>query len=381
MAQTTITITAAIWVFIFFLFCTDCDCRSATSSFSKIYAFGDSFTDTGNTHSGKGPVPVAFGYVSRPPYGATFFHHSTNRYSDGRLVVDFLANTLSLPFLLPYLNNEASDFSNGVNFAVAGSTALDHQFFVRHNISIDVTPQSLSTQLLWFDTYLKKMGCRKRNSPACRRLLDDALFWVGEIGVNDYAYITGSSVAPDMVRSLAVNNVTTFLKALLDRGANYMVVQGQPLAGCLPLTMYLTTADDRDEIGCSAISNNYTHTYNTLLQSKLRGLRREYPHSKISYADYYGAHHAIMKNPTAHGFSEPFKVCCGAGGGTYNFDVFQTCGSPSVSKACVDPTKFVNWDGVHLTEAMYKVIAGLFFDHGYCRPSFQDLLKSKGIVA
>ncbi|THF97579.1 hypothetical protein TEA_023606 [Camellia sinensis var. sinensis] len=55
----------------------------------KMYAFGDSHTDTGNTGSISGPS--GFSYVSNLPYGRTYFHHSTNRYSDGRLVIDFVA--------------------------------------------------------------------------------------------------------------------------------------------------------------------------------------------------------------------------------------------------------------------------------------------------
>lgn len=177
--------------------------------FSKIYAFGDSYTDTGNTRSATGPS--SFTSVSQPPYGITFFHHSTNRYSDGRLVVDFLATKLSLPFLPPYLNR-TSDFSHGVNFAVAGSTAIDHQFFLKNNLTLDITPQSLSTQLVWFDKFLEERGCRAKGSPQCRAAFKDALFWVGEIGANDYAYSIGSSVMPDTIRELAVKTVGVMLQ-------------------------------------------------------------------------------------------------------------------------------------------------------------------------
>ncbi|CAH9104493.1 unnamed protein product [Cuscuta europaea] len=98
---------------------------SSAKIIKRIYAFGDSFTDTGNTHSATGPS--SFTYVSNPPYGRTFFHRPTNRYSDGRLVIDFVTQALSLPFLPPYLNPNA-DRSYGVNFAVGGSTAIDHRF-------------------------------------------------------------------------------------------------------------------------------------------------------------------------------------------------------------------------------------------------------------
>jgi phospholipase/lecithinase/hemolysin len=180
------------------------------SPFRRVYAFGDSFTDTGNTHSTTGPY--SFGYVSSPPYGATFFHRSTNRYSDGRLVVDFLAETLALPtYLPPYLssNSNSSTTAVGVNFAVAGATAIEHDFFARNNLSIDVTPQSIMTQLDWFDAHLRAAaGAGERSAVA------DALFWVGEIGANDYAYtvVARDTIPPKLVRTMAVQRVTAFVE-------------------------------------------------------------------------------------------------------------------------------------------------------------------------
>lgn len=314
--------------------------------------------------------------MSNPPYGVTYFHHSTNRYSDGRLVVDFLATALSLPFLPPYLNH-TSNFSNGVNFAVAGSTAIDHEFFVKNHLTLDITPQSLNTELQWFENYLEARGCRRRGSKKCNEVMEDALFWVGEIGVNDYAYSLGSTLKHEVIRDLAIDNVFRFLQALLNKGAKNIVVQGHPPAGCLPLSMILAATNDRDDIGCSAIINNISHTHNSLLQAKLQQLRRRYPNALISYADYYNAHRSIMANPVAHGITEPFKVCCGSGGEPYNFDPFTTCGSPGATKACSNPATYVNWDGVHLTEAVYKIIADKFFHRGYCRPSFDVFLRNK----
>lgn len=336
--------------------------------FTKIYAFGDSFTDTGNTHSAT--APLAFGHVSNPPYGTTFFHRPTNRYSDGRLVVDFLSASLSLPFLPPYLVPSSVSSPHGVNFAVAGSTALDHKVFIEHNVTLDITPQSLGTQLGWFDGYLARRGCGGAGSPGCAAAVRGALFWVGEIGVNDYAYSLGSSLSPEFIRREATQNLLNFLQEILNRGAKNIVVQGLPLIGCLPLSMILSQSTDRDENGCSSSINKISYLHNSVIQAKLQELRRRHPFAVISYADYLGAHLAVIKNPKASGFTEPFKACCGVGGGAYNFDIYSTCGSPEASKACSDPSKYVNWDGVHLTEAMYRRVADMFFHGGYCRPSF-----------
>ncbi|OIW00285.1 hypothetical protein TanjilG_27536 [Lupinus angustifolius] len=334
-----------------------------TRPFKKLYAFGDSFTDTGNTKNGNGPS--GFGHVSNSPYGKTFFNHSTNRYCDGRLVIDFVAESLSLPYLTPYLHHKGND-TFGVNFAVAGSTAINHEFFVRNNLSLDFTPQSIQTQILWFNRYLESQACQGVES-GCKDF-NETLFWFGEIGVNDYAYILGSSVSDDTIRKLAISSVSGALQ--------YLVVQGLPPTGCLTLAMYLASPDDRDEIGCVKSANNQSYTHNLVLQAKLDELRKQYPQSVILYADYWNAYSTIMKNLTKYGFAEAFKACCGSQDPPYNFSVFKTCGTPNAT-VCSSPSQYINWDGVHLTEAMYKVVSNMFLQGNFSQTPFNFLLEKK----
>ncbi|CAN0840539.1 GDSL esterase/lipase At3g48460, partial [Linum grandiflorum] len=353
-------------------------------SFKKIYAFGDSFTDTGNTRS-VGPGG-GFGHVSSPPYGFTFFHRPTNRYSDGRLVIDFVTQSLNLPFLPPYMNlvhqqEPKTDVSgdHGVNFAVGGATAINHAFFVRNNLTLDATPQSIQTQMIWFNRFLeRRAGCNLtatvETEPKCRAAMEDALFWVGEIGVNDYAYILGSEVSGDTIRKLGISSVTGVIEALLKRGAKYMVVQGLPPSGCLTLALALAPEDDRDELGCVRSANNQTSVHNTVYQAKLQELRTKYPNASIVYLDYWNAYRQIVKSPASYGMKEPFKACCGSGDAPYNFNVFATCGTPGAEKPCPDPASYINWDGVHLTEGMYRVLADMFVNGSFSSPPFGSLL-------
>jgi len=184
--------------------------------FRTVYAFGDSFTDTGNTLWTT--EPFSFRYVSSRPYGATFFHRSTNRYSDGRLVVDFLAEALKLPsFLPPYLSSAAASNTSsaqqvGVNFAVAGATAIEHDFFARNNISFDLTSQSIMTQLGWFDAHLRAAAGSKDDDR--RKKVGDALLWVGEIGTNDYTYtvVARDTIPAKLIRNMAVRRIKTFVE-------------------------------------------------------------------------------------------------------------------------------------------------------------------------
>ncbi|KAL8042527.1 hypothetical protein ABFX02_09G057500 [Erythranthe guttata] len=354
-------------------------------SFTKIYSFGDSFTDTGNTHTSTGPT--AFNYISNPPYGVTFFHHPTNRYSDGRIVLDFLAESLSLPFLPPYRNSSAADQTHGVNFAVGGGCAIRYGFFVKHNVSFNLVPQSLQTQLVWFTKIAAAKGCKlqlDRRSPPpaappskeCAAVLGDALIWMGEIGANDYTSSLGSSVPIKTIQTLAVNSVVGFLQVLLNNGAKYIVVQGLPPTGCATYTFALSSPEDRDADGCVASSNRIALGHNAALKVKLDSLRKQYPEAVILYADYYNAHLTVLRNPRKYGIVERYKACCGFGGGEFNFDIFNTCGTAS-SAACANPSEYINWDGAHFTEAMNKVLANSFFNGTYCDPPFSYLLSKK----
>jgi hypothetical protein len=67
----------------FFAYADTDDC----GRYSRVFAFGNSLTDTGN--SAIFPV-TAGGPFTRPPYGETYFGHPSGRASNGRLILDFL---------------------------------------------------------------------------------------------------------------------------------------------------------------------------------------------------------------------------------------------------------------------------------------------------
>ena len=169
--------------------------------------------------------------------------------------------------------------------------------------------------------------------------------------------------------------VLMILQSLLKKGAKYVVVEALPTTGCLPLAMTLAPSDDRDDIGCVKSVNNQSYAHNLALQAKLSDLRKQFPQAVIVYADYWNAYRTVMKNPEKYGFKESFKACCGAGD-PYNFGVLNTCGDPSVT-ACSNPSEYINWDGVHLTEAMYKVVADMFLNGNLSNPPFKSLLERK----
>lgn len=49
------------------------------------------------------------------------------------------------------------------------------------------------------------------------------------------------------------------------------------------------------------------------------------------------------------------KACCGSGG-DYNFNMMQLCGTQNIT-ACPNPARFISWDGIHLSQEAYKLMA------------------------
>lgn len=176
---------------------------SFKGSFSQVFAFGGSETDTGNAR--------LLGAVT-----GSGSSKSSDRLSDGRLVVDFLCNELSLPSPPPYKGPTAADCKTGVNFAVAGSTALSADFFRSHNLSSLLwksVPAEFQTQIDWFDKYMMKEGCKgKDGGSSCKVDMAKSLFWIGEIGVSDYISALRSPIPLPQVADVSVKIVCNLLK-------------------------------------------------------------------------------------------------------------------------------------------------------------------------
>ncbi|RRT36775.1 hypothetical protein B296_00046529 [Ensete ventricosum] len=136
---------------------------ATTGCYSSIFSFGDSLADTGNLLHNLGRDGIRIG---RPPYGMTYFHRPTGRFSDGRLIVDFIAQAMGLPLLPPYLDETTGgDMRKGVNFAVGGATAMENGFFKKRGIHIKFTNVSLGDQIQWFKQLLPSLCSSPSGKP------------------------------------------------------------------------------------------------------------------------------------------------------------------------------------------------------------------------
>ncbi|KAJ9546975.1 hypothetical protein OSB04_019518 [Centaurea solstitialis] len=216
---------------------------------------------------------------------------------------------------------------------------------------------------------------------------------MGEIGGNDYnhALMAGKSIddletyVPLVIKTIvSAINVRTkialeiFFRRHRTRSENSSCSWNLPI-GCSPLylTMYYGLNDEEydNTTGCLIRLNKFAEHHNELLQRELNHIRECYPDVNIMYGDYYNAAMQFYWYPDKFGFVHgALKACCG-GGGPFNYNTSATCGSPS-STTCAQPNVYANWDGLHLTEAAYKLIYEGLFEGSYTIPPFNSSCRT-----
>lgn len=343
--------------------------------FPAVFNFGDSNSDTGGLSSLFGAAP--------PPNGRTFFGMPAGRYCDGRLVIDFIAESLGLTHLSAYLNSIGSNFTQGANFATAGSSIR------RQNTSLFLSgfsPISLDVQFWEFEQFINRSQLVYNNKGGIyKEILPRAEYfsqalYTFDIGQNDITssyFVNNTTEEVEAIIPDLMERLTSIIQSVYSRGGRYFWIHNTGPLGCLPYALLHRPdlATPADGTGCSVTYNKVAQLFNLRLKETVASLRKTHPDAAFTYVDVYTAKYKLISQAKKLGFDDPLLTCCGYGGGRYNLDLSVGCGgkkqvngtSVVVGKSCENPSKRVSWDGVHFTEAANKfvfdqIVAGALSD-------------------
>ncbi|KAL3501821.1 hypothetical protein ACH5RR_036270 [Cinchona calisaya] len=318
----------------------------------SIYVFGDSIFDAGNNHYNK----FCGAQADFPPYGSSFFHHPTGRFTNGRTVADFLSQFIGLPLQKPFLeaqleliNGTRKNYPpNGINFASAGSGVLPAT-----NQDLNVT--TLQTQLGQFISLIEQNHLDSK-------LVQQSLFFL-ESGSNDifsYFYpFDAPTLTPDAYVQEMLKQVHDFVDQIYKLGARKIALFSLGPVGCVPARAILPGAPTDK---CYGKMNKMVKNFNMGLENLVNVIPTKYPGAIAVYGAVYKTVQLFRANPSLYGFNDVTNACCGYGtlGGLIQ------CGKEGYT-VCSKPDRHLFWDYFHPSEHTYKLISKALWNGGRTR--------------
>jgi outer membrane lipase/esterase len=277
---------------------------ASAASYTGLYVFGDSLSDTGNIAaligSNAGQVVSSNSYIPSQPY-------ASGQFTNGDVWVQSFAEMIGLaPYAVAALNG-------GANFAFGGArTSTDGAGL----------PPSLTAQA---NMYLGSTG----NVASA-----DALYVVAGGGNDARDALQAAATSGDPTAAIAAAAAAYALNtgAIVDRlqaaGAQHIIVWDAP-------DLALAPAVQAQGAGAAFLGGAVSAAMNGALTARLAG------EAGVSMFDLYGLQGQIYANPSAYGLS----------------NVTDACGAVANCNA----SSYLYWDGIHPTAAGHSILAqGMF---------------------
>lgn len=239
------------------------------------WTFGDSLSDTGNSQT-------TFPSASRlyPPYSTSFTFRDKpgfNRFSDGRLIVDFISLAFGHPYYGTYAHAlNGANYVRGANFAYAGATANATTFVTPIHLNLQVD-NFLNFKSKALDTGFYFPDPKGPYQPVWNAFSDGA-YYIPEIGGIDLIVATSvlNLPSPVVIASFvpaAVAAVKTAITTLHDSGARLFFIGNTPPQGCNPAQLTQFFNRTKDALLCVDDINAINRAYGAALQQALEDLR------------------------------------------------------------------------------------------------------------
>ncbi|XP_028782333.1 GDSL esterase/lipase At5g03610-like [Neltuma alba] len=302
---------------------------------TSLFVFGDSYADTGNTRKGNSTA-------WKVPYGTTFPGKPAGRFSDGRVLTDYVARYLGMKAPVAYRMRKMMMEKNtekGMNFAFGGAGVFD----------TDNGAPNVSTQI----DYLEQLMKHKVFTSAD---LTNSMALVSLAG-NDYAHYVATNgsfqALPSFIASV-VNETSLNLMRIHELGVKRIVVTALGPLGCLPAITDLFSFTH-----CYDTFNNFSTLHNRLLNQhilRLNRLTRKHNHSPTFHVlDLYASFTSVLSHPSTYNIHQLFKPCC------VGVNSLYSCASVDDSNVkrynvCDNPRSAFFWDSVHPSDAGWHAV-------------------------
>ncbi|RHN81381.1 putative triacylglycerol lipase [Medicago truncatula] len=300
----------------------------------KLFVFGDSYVDTGN-------------YFTSPsyklPYGITFPGKPSGRFSDGRVLTDYVASFLNIKSPRPYSLKKSSELQYGMNFAYGG-TGVFHTLIDGPNMTVQI------------DTFEKLIQQNVYTKPD----LQSSISLVSAAG-NDYLkfFVKNgrstkgvSKFTASLVKQLSLN-----LKRIQSLGINKIAIVLLEPIGCLPIATENTSYEK-----CNGTLNTVAMNHNHLLLQAVEELNKEIGKSVFVTLDLFNSFlstiASMQRNHEANStLMNPLQPCCVGVSSSYYCGSVDEKGAKKYS-VCDKPGLSFYWNNFHPSQngwhAVYK---------------------------
>ncbi|CAL5209128.1 unnamed protein product [Lathyrus oleraceus] len=287
----------------------------------KLFVFGDSYVDTGNTMQSRS---------YKPPYGMTYPGKPVGRFSDGRVLTDYIASFLKIQTPTAYVLRNSSTLQYGVNFAYAGTGVF--------RTSVD--GPNMTVQIDSFEKLIQQNVYTKQD-------LESSVALVSASG-NDYiAFVNkGNIIDIKSFTSSLINQLSTNVQRIHDMGINKIAIGLLIPIGCVPRITAITF-----HLSCVDILNLISVNHNQMLIQTVLQLNQQVGKSVFVTLDLYNAFLstiATMQKQQKENSTRmnPLKSCCEEEGLT------NSCGSVDDNgenkyTLCENPELSFFWDNLH----------------------------------
>ncbi|PON58391.1 Lipase [Trema orientale] len=308
----------------------------------KLFVFGDSYADTGNSRK-----DTAASW--KPPYGITFPGKPAGRFSNGRVLTDYLASFLGIKSPVPYRQIKSvntSELKYGMNFAFGGTGVFN---------TMEKEP-NMSTQISFFEEILEKNLYSKRD-------LNSSVALVSVAG-NDYgAYLAKGGNNNNMeglqnFTTSIIDQLVENMRRILSLGVRKIAVTALEPLGCLP--PFTASSSYKD---CTQTFNSVSDFHNKILQQKLQTLNNqstEILHIVVLdlQSSFISAFKSIRTNISTGNVStllSPMKPCCVGISKEYSCGSFDENGAKKYI-LCKNPELSFFWDMIHPSQNGWNAV-------------------------